>query len=278
MSNVFGAVWGENLGHRFELLPPLTQAELEEAERERGVRLPEEYWTLLQEVGAGDAGPDCGIFPLRPGTTSNKPPVEARDEPFRPEVAALFAQHQENEPTRDGFTSDEGFAQACQDWDTRDDELREEMFTGTIHLSEQGCGYYTVLAVTGPEAGTLWDDVQALGEGIAPKRHAGTGRLTFAQWYLTGSHAPNAQHGKPAGRNDRRQRTFSARRLPNTPMAHVTPQLPVTGRYSRARPTTSLAESSPSRSQKIKFLTYPEGRPSASSSIFSQRSAFPSEA
>lgn len=184
MRNVFGAVWGEDLGHRFELLPPLTQAELERAERERGVKLPEEYRSFLLEVGAGGAGPDYGIFPLRPGTTSDKTPAEPRDEPFRPEVAALFEQHQEDEPARDDFASDEDFAHAYLAWDARDDELREELFTGTIHLSEQGCGYYTVLAVTGPEAGTLWDDVRALGEGIAPKRHTGTGRLTFAQWYL----------------------------------------------------------------------------------------------
>ncbi|MFI9237101.1 hypothetical protein [Streptomyces sp. NPDC053079] len=46
------------------------------------------------------------------------------------------------------------------------------------------CGYYTVLAVTGPEAGTIWDDVEALGEGVAPKHRAGAERLTFAQWYL----------------------------------------------------------------------------------------------
>ncbi|MFD8997881.1 SMI1/KNR4 family protein [Streptomyces abikoensis] len=57
------------MAHRFELLPPLTQAELEEAECQTGVRLPEEYRTFLLEAGAGGAGPDYGSSPLRPGTT-----------------------------------------------------------------------------------------------------------------------------------------------------------------------------------------------------------------
>ncbi len=93
-------------------------------------------------------------------------------------------EHQDNEPTPDAFANAEEFGRAYQQRDARHDELRDELFDGTLHLSGQGCGYYTVLAVTGPEAGTVWDDVEALGEGVAPKHRAGAERLTFAQWYL----------------------------------------------------------------------------------------------
>lgn len=185
MSEVFGAVWLDDHGHRFELLPPLTQAELEETEEELGVRLPEEYRGFLLEVGAGGAGPDYGVFPLRPGAEGNRARASRLAEPFRPdEVEALFDEHQENEPARDGFASDEEFVAAYRAWDDHDDELREEIFAGTLHLSSQGCAYYSVLAVTGPEAGTMWDDIRALGELVAPQRRAGAERLTFAEWYL----------------------------------------------------------------------------------------------
>ncbi|MGK5628186.1 SMI1/KNR4 family protein [Streptomyces sp. URMC 123] len=185
MSDVFGAVWLDDHGHRFELLPPLTPGELHEVEGELGVRLPEEYRGFLLEVGAGGAGPDYGIFPLRPGAERNAARAERLAEPFRPDiVGALFDEHQENEPTRDGFASDEEFLRAYHAWDTRDDELREQLFTGVLYISDQGCGYYSALAVTGPEAGTVWDDVQAVGEGAVPKTRPGAERLTFAEWYL----------------------------------------------------------------------------------------------
>ncbi|MFI1973329.1 SMI1/KNR4 family protein [Streptomyces cinnamoneus] len=185
MSEVFGAVWLDDHGHRFELLPPLTPDELEELEHQVGVRLPEEYRTFLVEVGAGGAGPDYGIFPLRPGTESTKARAKNLAVPFRPqEIGDLFDEHQYNEPAGEHFLNAEEFAAAYRAWDARDDELREELFAGTLYLSSQGCGYYTVLAVTGPEAGTVWDDVQALGEGVAPKRHNGAARMTFAQWYM----------------------------------------------------------------------------------------------
>ncbi|GHF70899.1 hypothetical protein GCM10010218_60290 [Streptomyces mashuensis] len=185
MSEVFGAVWLDDHGHRFELLPPLTRDELDELEHELGTRLPDEYRAFLREVAAGGAGPDYGIYPLRPGAESNAARAKNLAVPFRPqEVGALFDEHQYNEPSGDCFTSAEEFSAAYRAWDARDDELREELFTGTLYLSSQGCAYYTVLAVTGPEAGTVWDDVQAAGEGVAPKRHNGAERMTFAQWYL----------------------------------------------------------------------------------------------
>lgn len=59
-AQVFGA-----RGHRFELLPPLSEVEVAEAEQEFGVGLPADYRSFLLEVGAGGAGPHYGLYPLQ---------------------------------------------------------------------------------------------------------------------------------------------------------------------------------------------------------------------
>ena len=57
------AVFGAN-GHHFEVLPPLGDGDLAEAEAQFGVRLPEDYRGFLTAVSAGGPGPYYGLFPL----------------------------------------------------------------------------------------------------------------------------------------------------------------------------------------------------------------------
>ncbi|WP_432037574.1 SMI1/KNR4 family protein [Streptomyces cucumeris] len=184
-SKVFGASWGK-WGHGFELRPPLAEAELLAAERVRGVTLPEEYRGFLLEVGAGGAGPDYGLFPLRTPDTEQVAAASGHlRRTFRPAaVMELLDAHEEAEPRRDAYPDDETFQVAHQAWDRRDDELRDQLTEGALYIGEQGCAYYTLLAVTGPERGTVWDDVLAVGEGVQPIQRAGKERLTFAEWYL----------------------------------------------------------------------------------------------
>ncbi|WP_432586997.1 SMI1/KNR4 family protein [Streptomyces sp. HD1123-B1] len=184
-SKVFGASWGTS-GHGFELRPPLTEAELLAAEGVWGVTLPEEYRGFLLEVGAGGAGPDYGLFPLRTPDTEKAAAASGQlRRTFRPAaVMELLDAHEEAEPRRDAHPDDETFRAAHHVWDQRDDELRDQLTEGALYISSQGCAYYTLLAVTGPERGTVWDDVQAVGEGVQPIRRPGSERLTFAEWYL----------------------------------------------------------------------------------------------
>lgn len=62
--------------------------------------------------------------------------------------------------------------------DERWEELYEEQTAGAVFLSEQGCGYYTLLVLNGEHRGTLWDDSRAADCGITPMR------VGFAEWYL----------------------------------------------------------------------------------------------
>ena len=69
-------------------------------------------------------------------------------------------------------------------WDTVP-ELEDERDThGTIPLSHQGCGYYDLLVVNGPDAGHIWFDGRAADGPISPQLDD-LGRVTFDRWYLT---------------------------------------------------------------------------------------------
>lgn len=46
-----------------------------------------------------------------------------------------------------------------------------------VFLSEQGCGYTSLLVMTGPHRGAIWEDLRPAGRGIEPTGH------DFAHWY-----------------------------------------------------------------------------------------------
>ncbi|MET9108254.1 SMI1/KNR4 family protein [Streptomyces zhihengii] len=178
---VFGA---DRTGHGFSLLPALTPDELAAAEAHLGVTLPHEYRTFLLEVGAGGAGPDYGLFPIRPPAPGAPPADRQAARPFRPELAALVDAHALDEPRPAGHPDDEAFRAAHAAWRTREDALDDALVDGTLHIGDRGCAYYSVLVVGGPHSGTVWEDVRAVGEGVVPQRLASTeGYLSFAEWY-----------------------------------------------------------------------------------------------
>ncbi|MFI7320996.1 SMI1/KNR4 family protein [Streptomyces venezuelae] len=186
---VFGAYFKES-GHEFELRPVLTEEQVAAVERQQGVRFPEEYRSFLLEVGAGGAGPDYGLFTIKPPEPGTAPGPGPRPAPatFRPERTAEWEKHQAAEPYRSAYgdTDEEAarFRDAYTAWDRRDDELLDSLTEGALHVSDQGCAYYTLLAMTGPERGTMWQDVRAAGEGVVPYEFLNsTARVTFAEWY-----------------------------------------------------------------------------------------------
>ncbi|MEU1019468.1 SMI1/KNR4 family protein [Streptomyces sp. NPDC005898] len=216
---VFGADF-HTYGHRFELLPVLTEEQVAAVERHRGVTFPAEYRAFLLEVGAGGAGPDYGLFPVRPvepdapvepGTPAGPGTHPERDAPpasdhsallFRPERTRELAAHQEAQPLRadygDTAADEERFRRDLHAWDTREDELLDALSEGTLCVSSQGCGYYTLLALTGPARGTMWHDARAAAEGLLPVEIiGGPGRLTFAPWYLHWLHHAERQAARP---------------------------------------------------------------------------------
>ncbi|MFI9616625.1 SMI1/KNR4 family protein [Streptomyces sp. NPDC052023] len=181
---VFGADF-QGHGHNFELLPVLTEEQLRAVERRLGTELPEEYRTFLLEVGAGGTGPDYGLFPMKPVGPGARPATGRCALPFRPELTAQLDEHECAEPQRADHPDDGAFAAVYAPWEARHEELYDALTEGTLCISSQGCAYYSLLVVTGPQRGTMWDDVRAVGEGVVPVERGGkTRHVSFAEWYL----------------------------------------------------------------------------------------------
>ncbi|MFC9290756.1 SMI1/KNR4 family protein [Streptomyces sp. NPDC057052] len=182
---VFGA-----RGHGFRLGPVMDEERLRSLEAELGVALPAQYRGFLLLVGAGGAGPDYGLMTpvlsdggwqwLGVGLAHRGQPTTAEfagrpfaAEELQSELDALDTQ----EPEEDAFASPEEFRRAHAAWDARYEELYDAQEAGAVFLAEQGCGYTSLLVMTGPHRGAVWEDLRPMDRGIEPTGH------DFAQWY-----------------------------------------------------------------------------------------------
>ena len=73
------------------------------------------------------------------------------------------------------FADDEAFDFAWQAWDAECKSVEERKVAGTIEIEDNGCGFATLLVITGPLAGTVWWDGRASCDQIVPLSldHAG---------------------------------------------------------------------------------------------------------
>jgi hypothetical protein len=189
---VFGAS-----GHHFRFAAPLKQEQLVAWETCVGATLPAEYRSFLTEVASAGAGPHYGLLGFRVtdgiaewagDTWRGRQQLNLRAAfPHRdafqpgpwPEFDAL--------PPPERFPAPADHAEAVRRRAELQQALedRDEADThGTIPLSHQGCGYYDLLVVNGPETGHVWVDDRACDGPISPQVDD-TGRVTFDRWYLT---------------------------------------------------------------------------------------------
>lgn len=138
--SIFGAS-----SHDWVLAPPLTEAELARFEARAGVTLPQELRMVLAEVGSSGAGPHYGLLPL---PTQG---VEVLSEPF---------------------VGDAG----------RDDPRARTPGdrAGCLVLAEQGCGYKSVVVLTGPRRGRVLADMREALDGF--HEEAPDVLSWYAQW------------------------------------------------------------------------------------------------
>ncbi|MFE5724383.1 SMI1/KNR4 family protein [Streptomyces erythrochromogenes] len=135
---------------RYELRPPLPEAEVRAFEEEHGFRLPEEYRTFVTTVGDGPAGPRHGLMPLitpRPEADDDWAVDDEWRDDRRPGRLAAPC------PIRTPRPYDEN---------RRYDEA-EGLTLGTLMLAEEGCGIYLRLILGGPLAGQVWHLDQEFG-------------------------------------------------------------------------------------------------------------------
>ncbi|MEU6394495.1 SMI1/KNR4 family protein [Streptomyces sp. NPDC046939] len=174
---------------------PLTEAEIVEAERELGVSFPDEYRVYLHEVSAGGA-----LFRLE--RTGRGWWWAGNDEARRELLAAPFP-HPDSytgaddelmacEPEPEAFEDDAAYQEAWRAWDDKVGRFEDLKTAGAVVIQEHGCGFSTLLALTGPLAGTVWWDGRATCDLIVPLSldHAcGAQPVRFGQWLEHGSWA-----------------------------------------------------------------------------------------
>ncbi|WP_336246736.1 SMI1/KNR4 family protein [Streptomyces cupreus] len=167
---------------------PLTEAEVAEAEQELGICFPPEYRSYLRGVSAGGA-----LFTLRrtpegwwwDGNTDT--PRDLLAVPFLHPDSYDAADDEllAREPRPEDFPDLDAYAAAWRAWDDEAGEFEYRKTAGALVAQEHGCGFATLLALTGPLAGTMWWDGRATCDRILPLSldHVGGARpLTFGEW------------------------------------------------------------------------------------------------
>ncbi|WP_328923648.1 SMI1/KNR4 family protein [Streptomyces sp. NBC_00190] len=179
--------------HHPSIPAPLTEAELAMAEHELGVSFPAAYRAYLQE-----AKPAKRVFqPCRKEWgwdwgADRDTPAELLALPFPHPDSYLIANAEldAREPRLEEFADEQAYAAAWQTWDQEYEVFQDHKTAGAVILQDNGCGFYTLLAVTGPLAGTVWWDGRATCDLIVPLSldHAGSARpATFSEWLRHGS-------------------------------------------------------------------------------------------
>ncbi|WP_328497890.1 SMI1/KNR4 family protein [Streptomyces sp. NBC_00414] len=164
--------------------PPLSEAEIREAEAELGIPFPGEYreWLLRHDVDSrvnrlrraaegwgwqGDSSTNYGLL-----TAAFPHPDSYRG--YQDELDA-------REPLRENHARDDAYRAAWAQWDAEYEVFQERRTSGAVFIQENGCGFSTLLVVTGPHRGTMWFDARATCDRILPMKRNGQ-PVSFGSW------------------------------------------------------------------------------------------------
>ena len=163
-----------------------------EAEQELGVTFPDEYREYLLNVSSGGA-----VHRLQRGedgwwwTGNDRRQRSLLRTPFpHPDsYAKADADLDAREPQETWFPAEQAYRAAWQAWDAECEAFEEQKTAGAVIAQEHGCGFATLLVITGPLAGTLWWDGRATCDRIVPLAtdHSVPRPVTFNQWLEHGS-------------------------------------------------------------------------------------------
>ncbi|KOU05694.1 hypothetical protein ADK88_17965 [Streptomyces sp. NRRL F-2295] len=172
----------------------MTEAEAAEAEAQLGIVLPPEYRRHLLEVSAGgetfvrlERTADGWWWTHNTATRRDLLDLSFPHPDSYKEADEALARC---EPRIEDHPDDEAYARAMTAWDDEAGEFEDRKTAGAVVIKEHGCGFATLLAVTGPLAGTVWWDGRATCDLILPLslNHAtGARPVTFGEWLEHGS-------------------------------------------------------------------------------------------
>lgn len=164
--------------------PPLSETEVREAEAELGITFPDQYREYLLSRSAGGA-----VNRLRrtaagwgwegDGDTNYALLTAPFPHPdsYRDREDALNAR----EPRPEDFPDADVHRQAWARWDAEYEVFQERKTSGAVFVQDNGCGFATLLVVTGPLRGSLWFDGRATCDLILPLALDGR-PVPFLEW------------------------------------------------------------------------------------------------
>lgn len=171
-----------------EALPEvLSETQVRQAEEQFGIEFPEDYRQYLLRVSAGGR-----VRKLRSdGSRWDWEGARYRDHdklhvPFPDHDSALAASEHawESKPERKDHPSDAAYRNAHDAWQETVYATEAARVTGVVFLHDDGCGFYTLLVVSGPMRGTMWFDGRASSERLNALLNDDRRAATFAEWYL----------------------------------------------------------------------------------------------
>ncbi|WP_327435549.1 MULTISPECIES: SMI1/KNR4 family protein [unclassified Streptomyces] len=163
---------------------PLSESEIREAEAELGIAFPDEYRGYLrrQEVGGAvnrlcrstegwgwHGDPDTNYDLL---TTAFPHP-----DSYRAHEDELIGR----EPLTQDFPEHDAYQAAFEQWDAEYEVFQERRTAGAVFIQDNGCGFSTLLVVTGPHRGSPWFDGRATCDQILPLDLGGQ-PVSFTDW------------------------------------------------------------------------------------------------
>ncbi|MFJ8803961.1 MULTISPECIES: SMI1/KNR4 family protein [unclassified Streptomyces] len=174
---------------------PLTEVEIVEAERELGVSFPEEYRAYLREVSAGGALSRlerAGRGWWWAGNDERRRGLLSIPFPHPDSYAEADEELMVREPQAEAFEDHAAYRTAWRAWVDEADGFEDLKTAGAVVIQEHGCGFSTLLALTGPLAGTVWWDGRATCDRIVPlslDHVTGARPIEFREWLEHGSWA-----------------------------------------------------------------------------------------
>ncbi len=143
--------------HRFRLEPPVPEEEVAAFQEQYGILLPPEYRDFITSIGSSGAGPYYGLLPLAQATDH----LNCDDEAMRKRklgATCCLSDKLKLYESDNAFKKDWLVEVGGANWSERRYGSESwDPFQGTIGICDQGCTYYAVLVLNGPQRGAIWN-------------------------------------------------------------------------------------------------------------------------
>ncbi|MGW1728095.1 SMI1/KNR4 family protein [Streptomyces sp. NPDC002306] len=164
--------------------PPLSEAEICEAEAELGIVFPDQYREYLLRQSASGA-----VNRLRRSAAGwgwhgdSRTNYDLLTTAFsHPDSYCAYEDELDaREPLTEDFPDCNAYQAAWKQWDAEYEVFQERKTSGAVFIQDNGCGFSTLLVVTGPRQGSLWFDGRATCDQILPLNLGGR-PVSFMDW------------------------------------------------------------------------------------------------